>query len=863
MAKRSLRNCQQYFDLDQNDINRRHKFIRERQKFKKILYFTKMSIKENRINKVAGLETSDPAAFWKEIKSLLNPNNDMTEYIDKDDWYSHFNNLLNTPSALHQDKQFLQYIKTSLPRLELYADNIESLNRPILNSEISDCIKDLKMGKSTFFDNIGNEVIKHGYDSLEKPLQKLYNTVFHQCVFPTACGDGIVVPLHKKDDRMDTNNYRGIIISSCVGKLFLRIINKRIEKFMSENDKWSKNQCGFKKDHRTEDNLFLLKTIHEKYVKKQNTKVYVAFVDFSKFFDKINRHVMLYKLLKYGITGNVYHIIKSVYAKTTYCIKIGDKISPTFSATNGLKQGCCLSPLLSNIFQNDLHDIFDERCDPIAIGSVILNSISWADDLILISKSKEGLQRCLNLLFLYCKKWGLEVNADKTKTMVFSKQADKTTTFNFNNIPLKNVQDMVYLGFNFSYNGNIQSIMCDRISKSKKVAGMVLSALRTNKNISTKLALGIYDKQIAPVLMYGCAIWSVPRNGNLLYLENQPEHSKVRKEVDNIFTEIFGSTLPIEYAKRVGKASINGHRRILIKVKSYDDKLKILSSRNHGFVFTNYVDDTTSDSEKTYLNFCKSAMNMSKYASNSATCFELGITPIDNKMHGLAIKYWLRLEQGTKNYLLNESYNENTKSNFEWSEGIKALLHKNGFGDVWQYPLSVDSLYFHKKFKTRLDDQFVQTLGSKIETTTRFEILRTIFNNQGVFKTQRYITLIKNPTIREIFTRLRIDMNVLENSKPKIEKSPSGGRCTYCLQQAQETPYHTLFACDQFSNIRQNAYIHIKNIDPIFDHLKMTREDLTKYVLDLNCPEKCVRRCCGLVKDIYEARVRLNEECES
>ena len=174
-------------------------------------------------------------------------------------------------------------------------------------------------------------------------------------------------------------------------------------------------------------------------------------------------------------------------------------ISPTFTATNGLKQGCCLSPLLSNIFQNDLHDIFDEQCDPIPIGSAILNSISWADDLILISESKEGLQRCLNLLFLYCKKWGLEVNADKTKTMVFSKQADKTTTFNFNNIPIMNVQEMVYLGFNFSYNGNIQSIMSDRISKAKKVAGMVLNALRSNKNISTKLALSIHDKQITPV----------------------------------------------------------------------------------------------------------------------------------------------------------------------------------------------------------------------------------------------------------------------------------------------------------------------------------------------------------------------------
>ena len=521
-----------------------------------------------------------------------------------------------------------------------------------------------------------------------------------------------------------------------------------------------------------------------------------------------------------------------------------------------------LSPLLSNIFQNDLHDIFDEQCDPISIGSAILNSISWADDLILISSSKEGLQRCLDLLFVYCKKWGLEVNVDKTKTMVFSKQADKTTTFNFNDVPLKNVQEMVYLGFNFSYNGNTQSVMSDRISKAKKVAGMVLNALRSNKNISTKLALSIYDKQIAPVMMYGCSIWSVPKTGNLLYLENQPENSKVRKVVDDIFIEIFGETLPYEYAKRVGKIQTSQSRRILIKLRDFDDKRRILSSRGHNYEFSNYVDVPISDSDKEYLRFCKSALNTSKYASNSATCFELGVKPIDNKMHGLAIKYWLRLENGPCNYLLNEAYKENKNGKFEWSQNIMALLYKNGYGYVWKNPSHVDTCSFHKEFRERLDMQFVQNLTDKIETSTRFDLLRTILDKDSEFKTQPYITLIKNPTVREIFTRLRTDINILESCKSKIGNSPSGGRCTFCPTQDLETPYHTIFVCENFENIRQNAYMNIKSIDPVFDQINMRPDDLINYVLNLKCPEESVRRCCGLVGDIYEARVKLSEECE-
>ena len=859
-AKRSFKKCQREFNVNQNDLNRRQKFIRERQKYKQTIYFTKKVIKENRINKVAGLESADPATFWKELKSLLNPNNDVSEFIGKNDWFNHFNELLNSPSALNQDQQFLEYIKSSLPRLELYAEDAETLNVPITTNEIFESVKDLKMGKSTYFDNIGNEVIKHGYDSLERPLNFLYNKVFDKCSFPLAWGEGIVVPLHKKEDKMDVNNYRGIIISSCVGKLFLRVINKRISKFMQDHGKWSKNQCGFKKDHRTEDNLFLLKNIHEKYVTKLNKKVYVAFVDFSKFFDKINRHIMLYKLLKYGLTGNIYSTIKSVYEKTTFCIKVGDKLSPPFDASNGLKQGCCMSPILSNIFQNDLHEIFGRECDPISIGSVVLNSISWADDLVLLSTSKEGLQKCLNKLSSYCKKWGLEVNVDKTKTMVFSKKADKTTTFHFNATILKNVQNIIYLGFNVSYNGSIQLIMSDRINKAKKVALMVLNALKSNKNVSTSLALSIYEKQIAPVLMYGCALWSVPRTGTMIYLENQPEGSNVRTRLNEIFSELFDTPKPFKYARRVGKLSVGASRRILIKLDNFDDKQEILAKNNANYTFSDYKDTTVSDVDKTYLDYCKRSLNISKYASNTATYFELGVYPIEHKMFSLAVKYWQRLASGTENLLLNEAYRENLDNNFEWSQGIKALLYKNGFGNVWQRPETVSKLTFNKIFKERLNNQFVQNNTSKLETSTRFEVLKSLIEYNNIGKRQRYITLIKNASIRESFTRLRTDINVLENAKQNLTNSVSGGNCNNCNRNLKETPGHLLFVCDKFSDLRMKSYNLLKLGDPSFNPDLMNRDDLLKYVLDLRCPDNSIAGCCLLVKAIYDARVELTKD---
>ena len=859
-AKRSFKQCQRDFNVNQDDLDRRQKFIRERQKYKRIINFTKKMFKENKINKVVGLESSDPSTFWRDLKLLLNPKNDVSEYIDKNDWFNHFNELLNSPSAKNQDMQFLEYVKSSLPRLELYADDVESLNVPISDIEMVESVKDLKMGKSTFFDNIGNEVIKYGYDQLERPLKTLYNNVFDKCIFPLSWGDGIVIPLHKKEDKMDVNNYRGIIISSCIGKLFLRIINKRILNFMNDHGKWSKNQCGFKKDHRTEDNLFLLKNVHEKYVKKLNKKVYLAFVDFSKFFDKINRHIMYYKLLKYGITGNIYSIIKSVYANTTYSIKVGEKISPSFRASNGLKQGCCMSPILSNIFQNDLHEIFTEDCDPISIGSIVLNSISWADDLVLLSTSKEGLQRCLDKLFLYCRKWGLEVNVKKTKTMVLCKRADKLTTFRYNNMSLDNVQEIHYLGFNFSYNGSVQVMMSDRISKARKVAFMVLNALRTNKNVSTSLALSIYDKQIAPVLMYGCPIWSVPRTGNIIYLENQPEGTQIRKRVNEVFMELFNRKIPFEYARRVGKVATGSNRRILIKLENFDVKQEILSKCSGNYMFTDFQDDCISDVDKAHMDFCKKSLNISKYASNTAVYFELGVTPLQHKMLSLAIKYWLRLTNGTENVLLNEAYKENLDEKFEWSQGINALLTKNGFGDIWNDPASVSPVSFHKTFRKRLDDQFVQNLSYKLNTSSRFDILKYFYNKDNKFRKQTYVDLIKNPSVREYFTRLRIDLNVLENAKPNIEKSPSNGKCVNCQNHELETPGHLLFTCERFKDMRSKCFDIMTTNDPNFKPEIMNNYELLEYVLNLACPPECLVGCCQLVKGIYDARVKLMEE---
>ena len=134
----------------------------------------------------------------------------------------------------------------------------------------------MKSGKAAYVDDISNDAIKTGLPILEKSLLHLYNTVTFSHTFPDSWNEGIVTPIHKKGNKLDVDNYRGIIISSCVGKIFLKIITTRIESYMYRLDLWKVNQCGFKKDHRTEDNIFILNTLYESRVTKGNAKISVS-----------------------------------------------------------------------------------------------------------------------------------------------------------------------------------------------------------------------------------------------------------------------------------------------------------------------------------------------------------------------------------------------------------------------------------------------------------------------------------------------------------------------------------------------------------------------------------------------------------
>ena len=124
----------------------------------------------------------------------------------------------------------------------------------------------------------------------------------------------MISPIHKKGSKTNPDNYRGISLISCFAKFFLVILNKRLLKFIFDNQILSKSQLGYLPGNRTSDALLILHNIIDFYCHKNKKRIFGCFVDFSKAFDSIPRHTLFTKLLKFNITGKFYDCLVNIYS---------------------------------------------------------------------------------------------------------------------------------------------------------------------------------------------------------------------------------------------------------------------------------------------------------------------------------------------------------------------------------------------------------------------------------------------------------------------------------------------------------------------------------------------------------------------
>ena len=260
-----------------------------------------------------------------------------------------------------------------------------------------------------------------------------------------------------------------------------------------------------------DDHILTVKSLVNKYVTDRNrSKLYTCFIDFRKAFDTVWHQGVFQKLLEINISGNFLNTLKDMYRKTKCAVKIGSRTTQYFSCEKGVRQGDPLSPLLFNIFINGIFQkLREENCDPATLdGTNLINALAYADDIVLISTTPEGLQKAINITHEYCKTWKLQVNHKKTKCITFTKgtQTEKHK-FTIGDEPLENAKTMKYLGITVNKK-NCSFTPAIEVLKNK--ATRALYALRGKINLNEipiRLALKLFDSLIKPILLYASEVW--------------------------------------------------------------------------------------------------------------------------------------------------------------------------------------------------------------------------------------------------------------------------------------------------------------------------------------------------------------------
>lgn len=443
-----------------------------------------------------------------------------------DELAEYFRHLLNCPEPEER------YNKVQAVRTEN--------EPPPTQKEIREHINKLKNNRTSGEDGIIAELLKHMENETTKDLTGIIQKIWEEEELPKDWKCALIHPLHKKGDKEDVNNYRGISLLQVTYKILSACLLKRTQQQLEY--KIGEYQAGFRPNRSCTEQIFNLKMIL-KHMALRGKPVICVFVDFKKAYDSVDRQALFNILEEQGLDNKTTNLIKQTLTGTTSKVKFMGEVSEPFEIRTGVRQGDGLSPLLFNLVLDKVireWEIELKRTGnwrPVRLGTqkkgIEVACLAFADDLAILTEEEEKAIRQIETLAECARKVGLQISYEKTEFMC-TKMSIKNLNTKYGKI--HRVQQFKYLGEIIEPTGKEKMAQKVRLQKMKRALGKTKD-IYNKKCMSIHTKIRHYNTVIKPETLYASETLTLHLKGDL---------EDILKEERKIMRKILGPRLTEE-----------------------------------------------------------------------------------------------------------------------------------------------------------------------------------------------------------------------------------------------------------------------------------------------------------------------------
>ena len=435
-------------------------------------------------------------------------------------WRRHFSTVLNIQShhnATEMEKTRQRPTRHQMAKLPS-------------REELTDAVGKLQNGKAAGKSGILPEMVKAGCcnDNFLNIMLDLVCKVWQEKEVPKEWADAVLVPIPKKGDLGQCDNWRGVALLDVVGKVVAKVLQDRLQQLAEEE--LPESQCGFRRGRGCSDMIYTVRQLVEKSWEHQS-KAFLLFIDLKKAYDSVPREAMWAALGKLGVPEPVIELIRSFHQDMQAQIQLNGTVLEAINVTNGLRQGCCMAPVLFNLYASLVVERWTARIAKLGgVGVYLrykhdgklfrrytknakeawLTECQFADDAALLATTREGTERAMEEYLRVAEDFGLSVSIPKTKLMVTGRQVTEAdrAPLHVNNTVIESVTEFPYLGSLVASSGRVDTEVEKRIAQASRAFGALRKPVFSDSTLYVATKRKVYQACVLSILLYGSECWT-------------------------------------------------------------------------------------------------------------------------------------------------------------------------------------------------------------------------------------------------------------------------------------------------------------------------------------------------------------------